>query len=583
MFGERGFGRAFIVALAGAAAVVALLVTAGGAGARSGWGAPSRPPHDIPSANGLAGGRERAAEVKSWGGGSWNHSKVSGGSPTGAAAPGAVGASTLVLYDTTGDYGWLGELYAQYAGNLVSRFGTWKAEPVTSYQAGQIGQYTATIYIGSTYNEPLPTAFLTDVSTATRPVVWIYDNIWELSDQLGASAFASQYGWMWSQFDTSSVSHVEYNGVTLTRDGADNQAGIMDYSSVDPSKADVLAWAVRDSDGSKFPWAIRSGELTYVGENPFVYTSETDRVLAFDDMLYDVLDPSAPTQHRALLRLEDISLDDDPATLMQTAEYLYSQHIPYGFEFTPVYTDPSGFYNNGVPQTVALQKHTQMAETILYMESHGGTLVAHGLTHQYSNIANPFTAVTGDDAEFYRLIENPDHTIDYAGPVPNDSYLWAAGRMLLSKLLFAAAGVGAPEMWTFPDYAASVPDYQAAAALFPVRWERALYFGGDLSGGTIDYSHVIGETFPWVVRDVYGSVVLPENLGDYSPIPFYAFPAHTVDDILAAGSANLAVRNGFASFFYHPYLGLTALEQVVNGLRAEGYTFADPASVAATG
>jgi len=30
-------------------------------------------------------------------------------------------------------------------------------------------------------------------------------------------------------------------------------------------------------------------------------------------------------------------------------------------------------------------------------------MIHHGYTHQYSNIANPYTAVTGDDCEFYRI------------------------------------------------------------------------------------------------------------------------------------------------------------------------------------
>jgi uncharacterized protein YdaL len=558
----------------GVAIVVALVWLAPSAGAVRKL-EPPRPPHDTPSTQGLVGtgyGSGHGGKGAHWSGGT-----TSGG----LGAPGNVGATTLVLYDTTGSYGWLGELYATYAGNLASHFGSWRAEPVASYKAGQISQYTATIYIGSTYDEPLPNAFLDDVYNATHPVIWIYDNIWQLTNRY--PTFQQQYGWMWSQFDLSQISTVLYNGTTLTRDGADNQAGIMNYSALDPSKVQVLGWAVRDSDGSRFPWAVRSGELTYVGENPFVYTTETDRVIAFEDMLYDALDPGAPTRHRALIRLEDISPVDDPAQLKQITDYLYAQHIQFGFEFTPEYTDPTGHYNNGTPQTVILQKHTAMADMLQYMEAHGGTLVAHGYTHQYSNVPNPFTAVTGDDAEFYRLLLNPDGTLTYSGPVPGDSGAWASGRMSAAIDLFKQAGVGIPFMWTFPDYVASAPDYAAAAALFPVRWERALYFGGGLTGGTIDYTHVIGQTFPYVVRDDYGSIVLPENLGDYSPNSFYAFPPHTVDNILAAGAANLAVRDGFASFFYHPYLGLDTLEQIVDGLRAQGYTFASPAQVAAQG
>src|SRR5437879_3302965 len=74
---------------------------------------------------------------------------------SGTALPGsAPPASTLVLYDTTGPWGWLGEIYATMAGNLASHFGAWVALPVVSYTAGTLQQYSACIYIGSTYGEP---------------------------------------------------------------------------------------------------------------------------------------------------------------------------------------------------------------------------------------------------------------------------------------------------------------------------------------------------------------------------------------------------------------------------------------------
>jgi len=101
--------------------------------------------------------------------------------------------STLVLYDTTGQWGWLGELYAIMSANLASHFGSWTAMPVASYQTGQLKQYTAAVYIGSTYDEPLPTAFLDDVYGTTTPVIWAYDNIWQLTARY--PNFSSVYGW----------------------------------------------------------------------------------------------------------------------------------------------------------------------------------------------------------------------------------------------------------------------------------------------------------------------------------------------------------------------------------------------------
>ena len=74
-------------------------------------------------------------------------------SKSGKAAPGGGTAKTLILYDTTGDYGWMGEVYATQTANLSSHFGSWTAEPVANYQAGDLGAFTAVIYLGSTYDE----------------------------------------------------------------------------------------------------------------------------------------------------------------------------------------------------------------------------------------------------------------------------------------------------------------------------------------------------------------------------------------------------------------------------------------------
>jgi uncharacterized protein YdaL len=588
------------VAVACAVGVACLAAATGGASAKN-WDKPQKPAKDVPSVSGLTVSMTPSAttstttgqsSLQDWLTATWNaivaNSAQKGlgyAEPLGTGAPGAIGAKTLVLYDTSNAYGWLGELYAMYAGNLASHFGSWKALPVAQYQSGLINQYTATIYIGSTYDEPLPASFLTDVQNATKPVIWIYDNIWELSNAMGASAFQAKYGWQWWYFDTTAVSHVQYKGSTLNRDGVNNQAGIMTYvpGSIDTTKTSPLAYAVHDSDGSTFPWALKSGNLIYFGENPFVYTTETDRIVAFDDILTSVLNPFAQTRHRALLRLEDISPYDDPQAVLAIAKYLNQQRIQYGFGFSPKYVDPLGYNNDGKPETITLSQNKAMADVVKYMQAHGGTLVMHGYTHQYSNVPNPYTGVTDDDFEFYRTTENADHTLNFQGPVPEDSAAWASGRILSSYREFSKAGVAAPQIFEFPHYMGSAVDYQAVGALFKTRWERSLYFGGYLTGSQVDYSHVIGQLFPWVVRDAYGTTVLPENCGDYEPEPFYQFPVHTVADVLAAAKANAVIRDNVAGFYFHTFWGLEPLKQMVSGMKALGYTFADPDTVAANG
>jgi uncharacterized protein YdaL len=564
----------------GAALVAALFSLAIAGGATAGKAnKPDKPAKDTPTVSGLTSALGTTATTT----GTTTAKKSGGGTPIGAAAPGAFGSSTLVLYDTTGAYGWLGEVYAQAVGNLASHFGTWKAQPISQYQAGQAGQYTATIYVGSTYDEPIPSAFLDDVYNATKPVIWIYNNIWQLTNRY-SSTFASKYGWMWSQYDLSTVSGVSYKGTLLTRDGVNNQGGIMNYSFLDASKAAVPAWAVKD-DSSEFPWAVRSSSLTYIGENPFTYSTETDRLIAFEDLLYDALNPFAQTRHRALLRLEDINPSYDPAELKAIADYLYAEHIPYGFGVSPVYTDPTGYYSpDHTPEQSKLSDHDNgVDDAIRYMQSHGGTLIMHGYTHQYRDVPNPYDGVTGDDFEFYRVTENPDHTLNFQGPVPEDSASWASGRITASSREFQKANIAAPTIFEFPHYFGSAVDYQVVAKNFTTRWERGIYYGGFLSGGTIDYAHLMGQGFPYLVRDVYGTVVLPENAGAYAPEEFYQFKPHLISDILAAAKAQLVIRDNVGAFYYHPFEGLPALQEIVKGFRDLGYTFVSPTTVMTQG
>ncbi|MET7392267.1 hypothetical protein ABZS66_02065 [Dactylosporangium sp. NPDC005572] len=68
-------------------------------------------------------------------------------SPSAGRSPAYPASGPLVLYDTTGQYGDLGELYAVQAGNPASRFGSWWALPVTKYTSGTVGKYQLTIYI----------------------------------------------------------------------------------------------------------------------------------------------------------------------------------------------------------------------------------------------------------------------------------------------------------------------------------------------------------------------------------------------------------------------------------------------------
>lgn len=534
--------------------------------------------------------------------------------PTTAKTWGPAGsATTLVLYDTTDTYGWLGELYGIAAGNLAGHFGTVTAEPVLSYTPGQMASFTSVVYLGSTYNEPVPAAFLNDVLAGTKPVLWAGDNVWQLSGAYGSdadNAFIAKYGWdpSSSWFDTGdTITRIDYKGQVLSRDGAD-QGGILAPHIADASKVSVLASGeCVDSTGASaacasiaqtngatsVPWAIRSANLTYVGEIPFAYITETDRYLAYADLLFAADAPAAPAKHQGLVRLEDVNPTSDPASIRAIADYLYAQHVPFSLAVIPEYTDPKGAYTNGKPQTITLAQAPSLVSALRYAQSRGGTVIEHGYTHQYSNIANPYNGVTADDFEFFRSqcsvtrtapyqFEAPCQNTDWVilqGPVQNDSQSWAQGRVSAGRNLMRLAGF-TPSIWETPHYSASAADYAGIGSLYSTRYERELFFGGQLSGN-VDTSRVFGQFYPYLVHDVYGSTVVPEDLGNYEPEMDNNHPPRLAADVIANAKANLVVTQGVASFFFHPYYPIDQLKTIVSGIQGLGYTFVSPAAVIA--
>jgi len=479
---------------------------------------------------------------------------------------------TLVLYDDGGPYGWLGELYGMAAGHLASHFGDWTAKPVGQYQAGDLAKYTAVIYVGSTYDQPVPVAFLDDALAATRPVIWIYDNIWQLANR--STNFVGTFGFNPWYFDTSSVAKVVYKGTNLTRYAA-NGGGIMLHSALDPAKATVLASAVR-ADGTTFPWAVRSGFLTYIGENPFAYISEQDRYVAFSDLLFDALAPSTQERHRALVRIEDVSGKFDPKDIRAIADYLSSEQVPFSIAVIPQYLDPLGAENNGIPQSIAMHEAPAMVDALKYAVSKGATLHMHGYTHQYSNVPNPYNGVSADDFEFWRAHVDPANYVILDGPIPEDSDTWAAGRIANGLAEWALCGFAPPTTWEYPHYAGSAGDSRTISTLFPTAYHRGLYFKGALTGQPDDPTKYLGQFFPYVVNDVYGFKVIPENIANYEPLPSNNNPPRPPEVIIANAKANLVVRDGFASFYFHPFYDIAMLKQIVAGIKQAGYTFVKP-------
>jgi uncharacterized protein YdaL len=314
-----------------------------------------------------------------------------------------------------------------------------------------------------------------------------------------------------------------------------------------------------------------------VGEIPFAFISEEDRYLAFCDLLFDLLAPDTVERHRALVRIEDVNALTPPAQLRAIADVLAARHVPFSVAVVPIYADPLG---QGGARRVPLNKSRGVVAALRYMVSRGGTLVMHGCTHQYGTTRNPYNGQSVSDFEFYRAhIDEADHVV-LDGPVPEDSAAWASARAEEGLSVFHAAKLPVPSIFEYPHYAGSAVDSRALSQSFPMAYQRGMYFAGTLSGAADpDPNHSIGLFYPFVVKDVFGWKILPENLGNYIAVGYNGNSSRGVDQIVQSARTNRVVRDGFASFFFHPMYATSLLREIVSGIQAEGYAFVDPSSL----
>ncbi len=484
----------------------------------------------------------------------------------GVAAPRQKTADpALILYDSSGPYGWIGGLHAKLLANLLGHFSLpYQIAPVENYAAGDIGRSRAAFYFGEVYNNPLPAAFLQDVLGTTKPVCWFKYNLLQLDNgsTLGAQ-FEAKFGFRFDFVDSSGFQNISYKGESFSKNQLDPDLGRT--TILDPTRAVVPAVAVQNITSNSMPYVVHASNFWYVADSPFDYMSEEDRYLIFADLLHDILEIFHPESHRAIIRLEDVDPAYQTGLLRAAADFLAAEGVPFAVAVIPVYNDPLGYYNGGVPESAAMSQTPEFVRTLKYLVAKGGQMVMHGYTHQYDSTPNPYTGVSGDDYEFFRVTMDANtNIVDYM-PVPEDSMSWAQNRINAGLQEFKQSGL-TPVAWETPHYAASAVDYPVFASHFALTMQRVLYF--DTSG------HSAGQFFPYTIeQDSYGQRIMPENLGNIDPAPWFSFPARLPDDLIRAARKNRVVRDGWAAAFFHPYLELSYLQDVVRGIQALGYTY----------
>ncbi|MDD8018670.1 MAG: DUF2334 domain-containing protein [Bacteroidota bacterium] len=411
-------------------------------------------------------------------------------------------------------------------------------EGIAKYSPHQIENFDFTFYIGFHASNTPPLKFLEDVLSTSKPVIWLNTGMKEFSKQF---PLKKQFGFFVSQFDSMSVFDQVKFGSTLFTKGEPN-INIIEISN--RKLASIVATAYSTKKKIEVPYIVRSKNLTYIADSPFASATETDRYLLFSDMLHDILGEQHEESHSALIRIEDVDPLESPEQLRNIADLLSSKEIPFLVSVIPFYVDP------GEGIRVSLSDKPEFVDALKYMVKNGATLVMHGVTHQYKG-------VTASDFEFWDESTN--------SPIKGETEEAIAKKLELGIQEFMKNGLY-PLIWETPHYTASFKLYKTVSKYFSTAMEQRLAIED------FDYS----QYFPYVInKDLFGQKIYPENLG-YVPLnPDKAISRTYVQNILRNAKANLFVRDGFASVFFHPFLDLDLLGELVDGVQQLGFTYID--------
>jgi uncharacterized protein YdaL len=459
------------------------------------------------------------------------------------SAPASPAKKALILYDGGVPDHKEGRIGAVHVANLMGHFGfTGTMEHVNDYRAGQMAQYAAVFFVAGDEEHPaLPAAFVRDARAATQPLVWAGFQL----DQLVPAADVERRGFRVEGYQRDSkFRRVRYHNVLLTKGTGD----IAKLIVTDASRAITSAVALDPTD-HEMPYVIHAGNVWAFADFPFAYLSESDRYLAFCDLLHDILGVSHQESHKALIRLEDVTPEEDVTLLRRTIAAFVAEQVPFQVSIVPIFRDPP------TGREITMSDRPEVVQALHDAVAAGGTLVLHGSTHQYRG-------KTPADFEFWDSERNAPREDD--SPELVRVKLATALDECFRNNLF-------PVAWEMPHYTGSMVDYAEVARTFSTINERILTIEEQ---GTQQF-------FPFPTIDSRGSLVVPESLG-YLPI---ADPDPTV--LVANAKALLAVRDGIASAFVHDFIDARLVTDLIRGVKALGYQYeslrAFPASVSTGG
>ena len=410
-------------------------------------------------------------------------------------------------------------------------------EDANIYKKGEIAAFDYIFYVGYSNNNKPTETLMTDVIASKKNIFWINSGIESLSSK---NEFKTSFG-----FDVKGFANgINTNTIVAGTKTFTKQVSNCYKVAISNKSVQIIAKGKSNKSKQETPYIIRSGNFWYIADLPFLNATETDRYLLFCDLLHDFLGINHTENHQAIIRIEDVTPIDNPDKIREIADIFSSKGVPFLLGFVPIYINPTSDIH------VNLSDRPEMVDALKYVIENGGTIVMHGVTHQYRGIST-------DDFEFWDGSKRQPISDENANDI--EIKLKTGIDEFIKNDIY-------PMIWETPHYTASDLTYKTVAKHFNAAIEQRLTIN--------DFD--FGQSFPYIIKkDLYGQTIYPENQG-YVPMNKNLDSSRkVVDKIILNSKTMLYVRDGIASCFFHSFLDLGLLKQLIDGLKGNGFKFLD--------
>ena len=461
--------------------------------------------------------------------------------PTYTSAQTSSKPKVLVLYSTQDDkFSNNVQILNTQLGHFTNDITVKNLKEATSIN--NVSSYTHIVYIGET-KEAFSDETKQFLENFSGPVLVLGQNVEQLSKRFSFITLNS---------DDIRVNKIEYPDKKL-KNTLEEERLIQSFDT----NGTVLANALSSNNTNPL---IVQHETSYYVATPNLFDWMSHYV---GEMLFSYFSQK-PTKNKveAYLRLEDVHPAADINQLKEIAELLKEKKMPYMITVIPVYKDPD------TGKIIHLKDKPELVDLLRSMQDDGAAIIMHGYTHQF------YDSETGEGFEFWDVkTDQPIRQSKHEKPKRKDEF-----PNIESYNQYVKKGEEFEEKYTTDHIEKGIQEL-VDAKLYPVAFEAPHYtmsqkgyeilsryfstYVGQLQLSDTTWKSMHSPAYRSTPSFLHGMKLMPETVG---------FIEEDKPQAIAKMKANALsvakLSDGIIGAFYHPYLGVKPLKEVLKDLES---------------